>query len=395
MRRIKNRDELPFVVTSESVSEGHPDKVADYIADSILDSCLEEDENSRVACEVMVKDNHVILAGEISTKADVAYDEVVCRAVREIGYKNHVIGGNFYPDNLKIENYISQQSPDIARGVDGEEQGAGDQGMVYGYAVNETYLMPFPIVYAHALTRRLKTLRENGADWLYPDAKSQVTVAYDLYDGLPRSIWDIVISTQHSKDVSEETVKDYLTKEIYHGMPGLEEYNFLITNVVTRIHINPTGSFVIGGPQADCGVTGRKIIVDTYGGFAHHGGGAFSGKDCSKVDRSGAYMARWVAKHIVAARLADECEIQIAYVIGEAHPVSVHVNTFGTGKVKDDYIEHVVKEKFDFRPAAIEEILGLRRPIFRQTTNYGHFGKRELPWETLNNDILKELKENL
>ena len=385
------------IFTSESVGEGHPDKVADLISDSILDACLEQDPASRVACETLVKDNHVILAGEITTKAEIDYEKIVRDTIRAIGYRTPADDELFNAETVEITNYLSTQSPDIAQGVDaraaegkdGAEQGAGDQGIMFGFASNETpELMPAPIMYAHRIMMELARVRhEGGTPWLRPDSKSQVAVEYDA-QGRPARILNVVLSTQHSDDVDNATIRKFCEEIIRRVLPAE-----LITPD-TEFFINPTGRFVVGGPHGDSGLTGRKIIVDTYGGMGRHGGGAFSGKDCSKVDRSGAYMCRWVAKHIVAAGLADRCELQVAYAIGKADPVSVmiDVDTFGSAKVSEATIIERVKRAFSFKPADMERVLGLRKPIFRQTTNYGHFSKPNLPWEKLDPEKLAILK---
>ncbi|MEO6004249.1 MAG: methionine adenosyltransferase [Opitutus sp.] len=374
-----------FVFSSESVGEGHPDKVADLISDSVLDACLAQDRTSRVACETMVKSNMVILAGEITTRAKLNYEAIVRAAIRDIGYVN--TDDVFHADTAFINNYLTRQSPDIAQGVDAKkakgkktaEQGAGDQGLMFGYACNETpELMPTPVMFAHRLGRRLTQLRKSGAvKWLRPDAKSQVSIRYE--DDKPVSVENVVISTQHTEDVSHAQLEEYLIENVVKKVIPAR----LLTNK-TQFLMNPTGRFVIGGPQGDSGLTGRKIIVDTYGGWGRHGGGAFSGKDPSKVDRSAAYMARWVAKNIVASGLADIAELQVAYAIGYPDPVSVYVDTMGTGVVSDEKIARAVTKVFGFKPADIVSQLNLLRPIYRQTTNYGHFGKAGLPWEQTN-----------
>lgn len=371
-----------FVFSSESVGEGHPDKVADLISDSVLDACLAQDRTSRVACETMVKSNMVILAGEITTKARLNYEAIVREAIREIGYVN--IDDVFHADTVFINNYLTKQSADIAQGVDAvkvtgkkkAEQGAGDQGLMFGYACNETpELMPTPIMFAHRLGRLLTKIRKSGkAPWLRPDAKSQVSIRYE--NDKPVEVVNVVISTQHTPEVSHNQIENYL---IDHVIKKVIPARMLTRK--TQYLINPTGRFVIGGPQGDSGLTGRKIIVDTYGGWGRHGGGAFSGKDPSKVDRSAAYMARWVAKNIVASGLAELAELQVAYAIGYPDPVSVYVDTMGTGKVSDEKIAKAVTKVFGFKPADIIHQLNLLRPIYRQTTNYGHFGKAGLPWE--------------
>ncbi len=375
-----------FKFSSESVGEGHPDKVADYISDSVLDACLAEDPTSRVACETMVKSNIVTVAGEISTQAQLNLPEIVREAVREIGYVDERDDRIFHADDLFINNYLTRQSADIAQGVDARaaegketaEQGAGDQGIMFGYACNETpEMMPAAIMYAHRLLRRLAEIRKSRAvDWLRPDAKSQVAVNYR--GGKIDHIDNVVISTQHTENVEHGTIREYLIAEVVRKV--LPES---LLSERSEFFINPTGKFVIGGPEGDAGLTGRKIIVDTYGGWGRHGGGAFSGKDPTKVDRSAAYMCRWVAKNLVASGLADICELQVAYAIGHPRPTSIHVETFETGKVSDEEIRAAISEVFDFRPAAIIEQLDLCRPIYRQSTNYGHFGKEGLPWEAL------------
>ena len=374
-----------FVFSSESVGEGHPDKVADLISDSVLDACLAQDPTSRVACETLVKSNQVAIAGEITTSAKINYEQVVRDAIRDIGYTNS--DDVFHADQVFITNWLTRQSPDIAQGVDAKkakgkktaEQGAGDQGLMFGFACDETpELMPTPIMLAHRLGRKLTEIRKSGkVKWLRPDAKSQVSVRY--VDGKPVEVVNVVISTQHSADVEHAEIEKYLIENVVKPVIPAE----LLTKN-TEFLINPTGRFVVGGPQGDSGLTGRKIIVDSSGGWGRHGGGAFSGKDPSKVDRSAAYMCRWVAKNIVAARLATMVELQVAYAIGHPHPVSVYVDTFGTGIVPDTQIVEAVKQVFSFKPADIVKQLNLLRPIYRQTTNYGHFGKAELPWEKTN-----------
>jgi S-adenosylmethionine synthetase len=376
-----------FVFSSESVGEGHPDKVADLISDSVLDACLAQDKTSRVACETMVKSNMVILAGEITTKAKLNYEAIVREAIRDIGYVNN--DDVFHADQVFINNYLTAQSPDIAQGVDAKkakgkktaEQGAGDQGIMFGYACNETpELMPTPIMFAHRLGRELTKIRKSGqAPWLRPDAKSQVSIRYE--NDQPVEVVNVVISTQHTEDVAHAKIEKFLIENVIKKVIPAR-----MLAAKTEYLINPTGRFVIGGPQGDSGLTGRKIIVDTYGGWGRHGGGAFSGKDPSKVDRSAAYMGRWVAKNIVAAGLATHTEIQFAYAIGHPQPVSVRVETFGTAKlgISDEQITDAVKKVFSFKPADITKQLNLLRPIYRQTTNYGHFGKNGLPWEQTN-----------
>jgi S-adenosylmethionine synthetase len=376
-----------FVFSSESVGEGHPDKVADLISDSVLDACLAQDRTSRVACETMVKSNMVIVAGEITTKAKLNYEAIVRAAIRDIGYVNS--DDVFHADQVFINNYLTAQSPDIAQGVDAKkakgkktaEQGAGDQGIMFGYACNETpELMPTPIMFAHRLGRELTKIRKSGkAPWLRPDAKSQVSVRYE--NDVPVEVVNVVISTQHTADAQHAMIEKYLIEHVIKKVIPAR-----MLNKKTEYLINPTGRFVIGGPQGDSGLTGRKIIVDTYGGWGRHGGGAFSGKDPSKVDRSAAYMGRWVAKNIVASGLATHAEIQFAYAIGHPQPVSVRVETFGTAKlgISDERITAAVQKVFSFKPADIVNQLDLLRPIYRQTTNYGHFGKNGLPWEQTN-----------
>ena len=366
---------VTFTFTSESVSEGHPDKVCDYIADSILDAHLTQDPKARVACEVLCKDNNVVLAGEISSTAKVDHEAIARSAIREIGYTRAC--EDFNADGVTVHHFLSKQSDNISLGVNpetnaGKEQGAGDQGIMFGYATDETSaLMPLPILLAHRLTRGLAEDRKAGRiHWLLPDAKSQVSV---LYDGnTPVAVTDVLVSTQHSGAVEQEQIADYVRTALAPRVLGKWHHDGI------RFFVNPTGLFEKGGPAADAGVTGRKIIVDTYGGFARHGGGAFSGKDPSKVDRSAAYFCRYVARQAVVQGLAKRAEIQVAYAIGVAKPVSVKVDTFGTGDTSAA-VEFV--KTFDFRPAAIIERLDLLRPIYRQTTNYGHFGKPELPWE--------------
>ena len=375
-----------YIFSSESVGEGHPDKVADTISDAVLDACLKQDPNSRVACETYVKSNIAIVGGEITTKAKLDYVQIVRDAIREIGYVND--DDVFHADKVFVQNILTAQSPDIAQGVDAKkakgkktaEQGAGDQGIMFGYACDETpELMPAPIMYAHRVGAALTAIRKSGkAKWLRPDAKSQVSVEY--VDGKPTRIVNVVISTQHAEGVEHKEIEKFcIEKVIKKVLPAkmLKGTEFLI---------NPTGKFVVGGPQGDTGLTGRKIIVDTYGGMGRHGGGAFSGKDPSKVDRSAAYMGRWVAKNIVAAGLASRVEIQFAYAIGHPQPVSVHIDSFGTGIVSDDAILAAVLKVFSFKPADIVRQLNLLRPIYSKTTNYGHFGKddKDLTWEQTN-----------
>ena len=381
-----------LLFTSESVTEGHPDKMCDQISDAVVDAIFEQDPNARIACEAAVKTGFVMLLGEITTTASVNYDELVRDVVRDIGFDSSDKG--FDAETCGVQVAIASQSPDIALGVDRahefkndsmdseedeiESVGAGDQGMMFGFACNETdSLMPLPIDLAHKLSRRLATLRKNGElAWLCPDGKSQVTVEYSY--GKPKRIHTVLISTQHLPDVCQNEIKRQITEHCITATLPAE-----MVDEDLRIFVNPTGRFVVGGPMGDAGLTGRKIIVDTYGGMGRHGGGAFSGKDCTKVDRSGAYAARWVAKNIVAAGLADRCEIQLAYAIGVAQPLSVNVETFGTGKTSDREIEQLIQKHFDLRPGAIIRDLKLRRPIYRQTAAYGHFGRDDisLPWE--------------
>ncbi len=385
------------IFSSESVGEGHPDKVADLISDTVVDACLTQDPASRVACETLVKDGHVILAGEITTQAKIDYEALVRETVRSIGYATPADDAVFNAETLTVTNLLSTQSPDIAQGVDareaegkeGAEQGAGDQGIMFGYAANETpELMPAPIMFAHRIMIELARVRHSGeVAWLRPDSKSQVAVEYGA-DGKPSRILNVVLSTQHTEEVDISTIRSFCTELIRRVLPAE-----LITPE-TEFFINPTGRFVIGGPHGDSRLTGRKTIVDTYGGMGRHGGGAFSGKDCSKVDRSGAYMCRWVAKHIVAAGLAERCELQVAYAIGKASPVSimVDVDSFGTATVDEDTIIERVLKAFSFKPADMERVLGLRNPIFARSTNYGHFTKADLPWEQLDSARLAILK---
>lgn len=370
-----------FLFTSESVSEGHPDKVADQVSDSVLDALLEQDPKSRVACETLINTGMVVLSGEITSTAAVDFPEVVRNTIKEIGYNSSEIG--FDSQSCAVIVSLDKQSPDIAQGVnEGQgldlDQGAGDQGLMFGYACNETdVLMPFPITYAHRLVEKHAQVRKSGKlDWLRPDAKSQVTVRYA--DGKPQSVDTVVLSTQHHEAIEHDKLSEAVIEEIIK--PVLPSK--MIT-ADTRFLVNPTGRFVIGGPVGDCGLTGRKIIVDTYGGSAHHGGGAFSGKDPSKVDRSAAYATRYVAKNVVAAGLADKCEVQVAYAIGVAQPVSIMIETFGSGKISDEKIEQLIGEHFDLRPKAIVQGLDLLRPIYRKTAAHGHFGRNDsdFTWE--------------
>ncbi len=366
---------VAYTFTSESVSEGHPDKVCDTIADAILDAHLAADPRSRVACEVLVKENRVVLAGEITSSATVDYDALVRRVVAEIGYTD--ADQPFRPENLEVLCFLSAQAAEIAQGVDADtslsgEQGAGDQGIMFGYATDETAeLMPLPILLAHRLAHALAEHRRRGTvDWLRPDAKTQVSVRYE--NGRPAAVTDVLVSTMHSPGVEREAIHQFVALTLVPEVLGSWFHDDI------NILVNPTGSFVQGGPSADAGVTGRKIIVDTYGGMGRHGGGAFSGKDPSKVDRSGAYFCRYVARQVVKAGLAKRAEVQVAYAIGVAQPVSVKVETFGTG---DEHAAAEFVRGFDFRPGAIVEQLNLLRPIYSRTTNYGHFGKADLPWE--------------
>ncbi|MCF0228384.1 MAG: methionine adenosyltransferase [Parasporobacterium sp.] len=382
--------------TSESVTEGHPDKVCDSISDSILDAILAQDPYARVACEVCTTTDFVLVMGEITTTAVVDYEKIVRDTVREIGYTDDSIG--FNADTCEVLIKLDTQSPDIAMGVDRalesrgtetdeEDQGAGDQGLMFGYACNETdELMPLPIYLAHRLTYKLAELRKEGVlTYLRPDGKAQVTVEYDE-DGKPVRINAVVCSTQHDEAVTEKQLHEDIRKYLFDAVLPQD-----MVDENTKYYINPTGRFCVGGPHGDSGLTGRKIIVDTYGGMGCHGGGCFSGKDCSKVDRSASYAARYIAKNIVAAGLADRVEIQVSYAIGVAEPTSVSVNTFGTGKVGDRELEQLVMEHFDLRPSGIIKMLDLRRPIYKQTSSYGHFGKKNLPWEAT--DKAEELKK--
>ena len=378
-----------YIFTSESVTEGHPDKICDAVSDAILDACMAEDPMSRVACETAMCTGFALVTGEITTKAVSDYQKIVRDTIREIGYDDSSKG--FDADTCAVFVAMDQQSPDIAMGVDkaleakeGEltddlDTGAGDQGMMFGYATNETpEFMPYPISLAHKLARKLTEVRKDGTlKYLRPDGKTQVTVEYDE-NGTPKRLDAVVLSTQHDPDVTQEQIHEDIKKYVFAPIipEGMVDEN-------TKFFINPTGRFVIGGPHGDSGLTGRKIIVDTYGGMARHGGGAFSGKDCTKVDRSAAYAARYVAKNIVAAGIAKKCEIQLSYAIGVAHPTSIMVDTFGTGKLSDEQLVEIIRENFDLRPAGIIQMLNLRRPIYKQTAAYGHFGRTDvdLPWE--------------
>ena len=382
-----------LMFTSESVTEGHPDKMCDQISDAVLDACLEQDPLSRVACETAIKTGYVMLLGEITTKAYVDFDKLVRQVVNDIGYDRAKKG--FDGNTCGVLSAVASQSTDIAMGVDEalesksgemteaeiESIGAGDQGMMFGYACNETpTLMPMPIYLAHKLTLRLTEVRKNGTlDWVRPDGKSQVTIEYSK--GQPKRVDTVLISTQHSPDISAEDIRAQIIEHVINPILPAD-----MVDDDLKIFVNPTGRFVIGGPMGDAGVTGRKIIVDTYGGMGRHGGGAFSGKDATKVDRSAAYAARWAAKNVVAAGIADRCEIQVAYAIGVAYPLSVNVETFGTGKISDEHIAELVSEHFDLRPGAIIRDLDLRKPIFQKTAAYGHFGREdyEFTWERTN-----------
>ncbi len=377
-----------YLFTSESVSEGHPDKLSDQISDAVLDALLMEDKNARVACETMVKTGMVVLAGEITSTANIDYEKVVRETIKRVGYNSKEMGFDW--ETCAVINALGKQSPDIAQGVDrsdAEAQGAGDQGLMFGYASNETdVLMPAPITYAHLLVKKQAEVRKyNTLPWLRPDAKSQVTFHYE--GGKPVGIDAVVLSTQHDPDITEEQLREAVMEEIIK--PILPK-KWLKKN--TKYLINPTGKFVIGGPVGDCGLTGRKIIVDTYGGMARHGGGAFSGKDPSKVDRSAAYAGRYVAKNIVAAGLADKCEIQISYAIGVAEPTSISIDTFGTGKIEANRITDIVKDVFDLRPYGILKMLDLLRPIYLDTAAYGHFGRTEEQFFWENTDKVNALK---
>ena len=388
-----------FFFTSESVTEGHPDKMCDQISDAVLDACLEQDPYSRVACETATKTGFVLIAGEITTKAFVDFDHLVRKVVNEIGYDRGKKG--FDGNTCGVISAICAQSPDIAMGVDAalekksgemtdediEAVGAGDQGIMFGFACNETAtLMPMPIYLAHRLCEQLTKVRKDGTlPWLRPDGKSQVTIEYSY--GKPKRVDTVLISTQHAEDVTQEEIREAVIKYVIDPVLPKE-----MVDDQLKIYVNPTGRFVIGGPMGDAGLTGRKIIVDTYGGMGRHGGGAFSGKDCTKVDRSAAYAARWVAKNIVAAGLADRCEVQLSYAIGVAKPLSINVETFGTGKISDEKIAQIVDEHFDLRPGAIIRDLNLRRPIYQKTAAYGHFGREDADFTWENTDKAAELK---
>ncbi len=380
--------ERNYLFTSESVTEGHPDKVCDQVSDAILDEFLRQDPDSRVAVETMTTTGMVVVAGEVTSKAKFDVQDIVRKTLREIGYDNPQYG--FDADSCSVLVSLHSQSPDISQGVsstENKEQGAGDQGLMFGYATNETEeMMPMPIMLAHKLTRRLAEVRKNKElFWVRPDGKSQVTVEYK--DGRPKRIETVVISTQHSPDVNNDQIKKEMVEKVIKPACGKLWHDKI------KVHVNPTGRFVIGGPPGDAGLTGRKIIVDSYGGMGRHGGGAFSGKDPSKVDRSACYMARYIAKNIVAAGLAERCEVQVAYAIGVAEPVSLMVSTFGTSKIPEEQIENLVRKNFDMRPAAIISHLKLKRPIYRKTAAYGHFGRSEpeFSWEQTDKaDILRK-----
>ena len=383
---------MSYIFTSESVSEGHPDKVCDQISDAILDSYLAQDPNSRVACETLIKNNTVIVAGEITSNGTPNIEEVIRNTVNEIGYNHDDLG--FNGNNCEIQNLISKQSPDIAQGVnegEGEDldQGAGDQGLMFGYACSETpVLMPAPINLSHELVLKQSEVRKNGElSWLRPDAKSQVSVVYKDDRKTVDYVSAIVLSTQHDEDISQDEIKARVREKIINPIIPTEWIK-----EDTKIYINPTGKFVIGGPVGDCGLTGRKIIVDTYGGMARHGGGAFSGKDPSKVDRSAAYACRYVAKNIVAAGLAERCEVQVSYAIGIAEPTSITVDTLGTGSLSEIEISQIVRDNFDLRPKNLINLLDLKRPIYKNTASYGHFGRenKDFSWE--NTDISNQIK---
>lgn len=382
-----------YLFTSESVTEGHPDKVCDQISDGVLDECLRQDPHSRVACESLIKTGMAIIAGEITTRAYVDMAKVVRDVIKEVGYNDSAMGFDW--QTCAVLTAIEPQSPDIAQGVNEgegmfEQQGAGDQGLMFGYACNETSeLMPMPITLAHGLTRRLAEARKSGEiDFLRPDGKSQVTINY--VDGKPTRVHTVVVSTQHKPEATHEQIRDAVIDEVIRKViPGD------LMDDETKLYINPTGRFVLGGPFADCGVTGRKIIVDTYGGMGAHGGGAFSGKDPSKVDRSGSYFARYVAKNLVASGVADRTEVQLAYAIGVAEPVSVLVNTFGTGKVDDEKLAAYVKDNFDARPAVMIKTLDLLRPIYQPTAAYGHFGRTEDGFSWEKTDRAEQIRSDL
>ena len=377
-----------YLFTSESVSEGHPDKISDQISDAILDTLLKQDPYSRVACETLVTTGLVVISGEITTKAYVEIPKIARQTIKEIGYTHSDMGFDFHTCGVMVT--LDEQSPDIAQGVDDDrhEQGAGDQGMMFGYASNETKeLMPAPIVYAHKLVRKLAEVRKKGIlPFLRPDSKSQVSIRYE--NGKPLCVETVVISSQHDPDVSNKKIRSEIIEEVIQKViPKSFQHKKM------KIHINPTGRFVVGGPQGDCGLTGRKIIVDTYGGFSRHGGGAFSGKDATKVDRSAAYMARYIAKNLVAAKIADRCEVQLAYAIGVADPVSVFVDTFNTHHIDPKKIEKLIRDHFDLKPARIIKALDLRKPRFKPTAAYGHFGRKEKSFTWEQTDKAAKLKK--
>lgn len=376
-----------YLFTSESVTEGHPDKIADQISDAVLDAILTQDSNGRVACETLVTTGLVVVAGEITTNCYVDIPKIARKTIEEIGYNDASYG--FDSKACAVVTSIDEQSPDIAMGVD--PGGAGDQGMMFGYAVNETpQFMPMPIMLAHQLTQKLASVRKtNGLKYLRPDGKSQVTIEYE--NGKPKRVHTVVVSTQHGPEVSQQQIYKDILEHVIQPVCG----KMLDKNTI--FHINPTGRFIVGGPPGDCGLTGRKIIVDTYGGMGHHGGGCFSGKDPSKVDRSAAYYGRYVAKNIVASGIADRCEVQVAYAIGVAEPVSIYINTFGTGKISDETIAKLVREHFEFTPKAIIQQLDLRRPIYKKTASYGHFGREDesFSWEKIDKVLLLKKAANL
>ena len=378
-----------YLFTSESVSEGHPDKIADQISDSILDALLKQDPRSRVACETLVTTGLVVISGEVTTKAHVEIPKIVRQTIKEIGYTHSDMGFDYETCGVMVT--LDEQSQDISQGVDDDqhEQGAGDQGMMFGYASNETKeLMPAPIVYAHKLVKKLAEVRKSGVlPFLRPDSKSQVSVRYEK--GKPVCIETVVVSSQHDPDVSNKKLRSGIIDEVIQQVIPKK---FQAKRM--KIHVNPTGRFVIGGPQGDCGLTGRKIIVDTYGGFARHGGGAFSGKDASKVDRSAAYMARYIAKNLVAAKIADRCEVQLAYAIGVADPVSIFVDTFNTHHINPKGIERLIRDHFDLKPAGIIKTLDLKKPRFKQTAAYGHFGRKEKGFTWEQTDKAAKLKKS-
>ena len=378
-----------YLFTSESVSEGHPDKVADQISDSILDALLKQDPNSRVACETLVSTGLVVISGEVTSKAYVEIPKIARQTIKEIGYTHSDMGFDYQTCGVMVT--LDEQSQDISQGVDDDqhEQGAGDQGMMFGYASNETKeLMPAPIVYAHKLVKKLADVRKKGTlPFLRPDSKSQVSIRYEK--GKPVCIETVVVSSQHDPDVSNKAIRSGIIEEV---IQKVIPKSFQAKRM--KIHINPTGRFVIGGPQGDCGLTGRKIIVDTYGGFARHGGGAFSGKDATKVDRSAAYMARYIAKNLVAAKIADRCEVQLAYAIGVADPVSIFVDTFNTHHINPKNIEGLIRDHFELKPAGIIKSLDLRKPRFKQTAAYGHFGRKEKGFTWEQTDKAAKLKKS-